>query len=242
MNITGEKCHYREGKSIAIMQPYFFPYIGYFQLIKAVDVFIIYDDVNYINKGYINRNSILVNRQAHKITLALLGASQNKLINEIEISNNGSKILKTIEMAYKKAPFFNEVFSILNNIFTNKEKNLAKFIGDSLQVITSSLGLSANFLYSSEIEKNNTLTAQYKIIEICKKLGITTYVNAIGGQQLYDLVTFKKHNIDLFFIKSQSQQYKQFKNVFVPNLSIIDILMFNERSHILSMLEQYELL
>src|SRR3990167_1351073 len=239
MDIKGEKCHSYGAKSIAIMQPYFFPYIGYFQLLKAVDFFIIYDDVNYINKGYINRNSILVNMQAHKITLALLGASQNKLINEIEIGDNASKILKTIELAYKNAPFFSEVFPILNNIFMNKEKNLAKFIGNSLRVIASSLGLHTNILYSSEIEKNNTLSAQYKIIEICKKLGISIYINAIGGQQLYDPTAFKNQNIDLFFIKSKPQQYKQFKNTFVPDLSMIDIMMFNEKPYILNMLEQY---
>ncbi len=234
-------CYSEIAESIAIMQPYFLPYMGYFHLIKAVDIFIIYDDVNYINKGYINRNSILVNQQPHKITLSLLGVSQNKLINEIEIGNNATKLLKTIEMAYKKAPFFNDIFLILNNIFSNKEKNLAKFIGHSLQVIAHSLGLKTNFLYSSEIEKNNALTAQYKIIEICKKLSAKKYINAVGGQQLYDQATFKKENIDLFFIKSRLQPYKQFKNTFVPYLSIIDTMMFNDNFHILKMLEQYEL-
>ncbi len=116
---------------VAIMQPYLFPYIGYWQLIKAVDTFVIFDDVNYINKGYINRNSILISGKSQKFTLELVSASQNKLINEIEVGNNSKKLLKTIEMAYKKAPYFYDVFLMIEDILNNKEKNLAKLKGYS---------------------------------------------------------------------------------------------------------------
>lgn len=242
MDMIGEIPNSNQAKSIAIMQPYFFPYLGYFQLIKAVDVFVIYDDVNYINKGYINRNSILLSGQSHKITLALLGASQNKLINEIKISNNAKKILKKIEMAYKKAPQFNEIFSMLKNILLHEETNLSKFIGYSLQVISNYLELNTKLLFSSEQEKDNALRAQAKILDICKRMEISTYINAIGGRELYDKATFKKQNLDLYFIKTRPQQYKQFSNEFVPNLSIIDVLMFNQKELVIKMLDQYELI
>lgn len=224
------------------MQPYFFPYIAYFQLICAVDMFVIYDDVNYINKGYINRNSILMNGVAHQITLSLSGASQNKLINQIEMYDNAGKILKTIEMVYKKAPYFNAVFPLLHKILITPEKNLSKILQNSLEIISEYMGLKTNFVLSSGIEKDNTLKGGDKLIEICHKLNMTQYINSIGGQALYDKPTFKQKNIDLFFLKTLPFSYQQFNHVFVPNLSIIDVLMFNEKEQLLRGLQQYELI
>lgn len=223
--------------TVAIMQPYIFPYIGYWQLINAVDTFVIYDDVNYINKGYINRNSILVNGKSQQFTLELIGASQNKLINEIEIGKNSKKLLKTIEMSYKKAPYFETIFSIIEDILNQEEKNLVKVIGYSLQKIA----IDTKFIYSSHIEKDNTLKAQDKILDICNKLEATTYINAIGGKELYSKVMFKDNKIDLNFLDIELIEYKQFKNEFVPYLSIIDILMFNSKDDIKNMLNRYEL-
>ena len=237
------KCEYAKGSnSIAIMQPYFFPYIGYFQLIQAVDLFIIYDDVNYINRGYVNRNSILVNGVAHQITLALSHASQNKPINKIEIDSNANKILKTIEMAYKKSPQFENVFPMLRDVLLTTEKNLAKMLSSSLQVITHYLGLKTKFVLSSTIDKDNTLKSGDKLIEVCRQLGISNYVNSIGGQVLYDKSFFKQRNVDLFFLKTLPFTYKQFNNTFIPNLSIIDLLMFNEKEQLLHALQQYTLI
>lgn len=228
--------------TVAIMQPYFFPYIGYWQLINSVDTFVIYDDVNYKNKGYINRNSILVNGKSQKFTLELVGASQNKFINEIEVRNNGKKLLKTIEMAYKKAPFFNEVFPLIKKVLNQKEKNLAKFIGYSLNLISKYLNISTKFIYSSDIEKNNTLKAQDKILDICKKLKATSYINSIGGQELYNKKIFKENGIELSFLESRLIDYKQFQNDFIPYLSIVDILMFNSKNNIKSIMKSYQLI
>jgi len=139
--------------TVAIMQPYLFPYIGYWQLIDAVDTFVILEDVNFINKGYINRNSILVNGKSQQFTLELISRSQNKLINEIEIGNNSKKLLKTIEMSYKKAPYFKTIFPVIEDILNQKEKNLAKFIGYSLQKVSSYLEIDTQFIYSSNIKK-----------------------------------------------------------------------------------------
>lgn len=228
--------------TVAIMQPYLFPYIGYWQLINAVDTFVIYDDVNYINKGYINRNSIIVNGKSQQFTLELIGASQNKLINEIEVGNNSKKLLKTIEMSYKKAPYFDIVFPAIEDVLSQKENNLAKFIGYSIQKISNYLEISTKFIYSSDIEKDNSLKAQDKILDICQKLNAINYINAIGGQELYDKEKFQAENIKLNFLETKTTEYKQFKNEFIPYLSIIDVMMFSNRDEIKSMLREYKLI
>ena len=224
------------------MQPYFFPYIGYWQLINAVDTFVIFDDVNFIKKGYINRNSILLNGKPHIFTLELIGASQNKLINEIEIGGNSRKILKTIEMSYKKSPYFYIVFPIIKDILDNKEKNLAKFIGHSLEKISNYLEMDTKFIYSSDIRKNNSLKAQDKILEIASLLKSTDYINAIDGQKFYDKERFSQENIQLNFLDTEITEYKQFNDEFTPYLSIIDIMMLNNIGDIKEMLNKYRLI
>lgn len=223
------------------MQPYLFPYIGYWQLINAVDTFVIYDDVNFIKKGHINRNLILSGGDEKRFTLELEGASQNKLINEINIGNSSQKLLKTFEFSYRKAPFFDNIFPMLSNILSQDEKNLAKFIALSLETISLYLNIETTLIYSSIIKKNNTLKAQDKIIDICKELNAARYINAVGGQNLYDKKMFEEHSIGLNFIETMPFEYKQFKNQFVPNLSIIDILMFNEVKDIKYMLNNFRL-
>lgn len=229
---------------IAIMQPYFLPYIGYFQLINAVDVFVIYDDVNYIKKGWINRNTILVNGKGFLFNIPLQEISQNKIINQISIEENSNwkkNLLKTIALSYKKAPFFAEVFPIVENIILQEEKNLAKFLTYSLREICNFLSISTSIVNSSEIEKNNDLKAQNKIIEICKIKEADSYINAIGGTALYDKGAFKKSGLSLNFIKPKAIIYPQFKNEFIPWLSVIDIMMFNSPEQIKNFLMQYDL-
>lgn len=227
---------------IAIMQPYLFPYVGYWQLINVVDKFVIFDDVNYINKGYINRNKILVEGKPYQFTLELIGASQNKLINEIKIGQNSNKILKTIEINYKKSPYFKNVFPLIKDIFHQKEKNLAKFIGYSLKKITDYFEIDVSYIYSSDIAKNNNLKNQDKIIDICKILKAKEYVNPINGLNLYDRKMFIQKNIKLSFIKTKKVEYNQFNYKFVPYLSLIDIMMHNNKNVISNMLENYRLI
>jgi hypothetical protein len=226
---------------IAIMQPYLFPYIGYWQLINAVDKFVIFDDVNFINKGSINRNKILVQNKTHQFTLELVGASQNKLINQIQIGNNSNKILKTIELNYKRSPYFKNVFPLIEEIFNQKEKNLAKFIGYSLKKISYYLEIDVGFIYSSDIEKDNNLRNQDKIINICQMLNATHYINPINGKELYDKELFLKKDFELNFIQTKPFKYRQFNSKFISSLSIIDIMMFNNIDNIKSLLNFYEL-
>ena len=228
--------------TLGIMQPYLFPYIGYWQLINAVNTFVIYDDVNFIKQGYINRNSILTNGKSQQITLELIGASQNKLINEISVGNNKNKVLKTIKQNYSKAPYYNEIIIIIEEILNNEEKNLAKFIGFSLMKISNYLGINTKFMFSSDIEKNNDLKAQEKVLEICKILQANKYINAIGGQELYSKAIFRKNKMELNFLKTKLVEYKQFNYEFVAYLSIIDVLMFNDKKKVIHYLNDFELI
>lgn len=227
---------------LGIMQPYFFPYLGYWQLINAVDTYVVYDDVAYIKGGWINRNNILVNEKANLITLSLENSSSFKNINEINIIKNGKnaeKIVKTIQMAYKKAPFFNQVMPILENLLLKNDK-IANLNYNSILEINKYLKINTNIILSSSLSKDNSLKAQDKVIHINKLLGSDTYINAIGGQELYDREEFKREGIELKFLKMNDIKYTQFKNEFVPNLSIIDALMFNSPEQIRVMLTEYK--
>ena len=230
-------------KKIAIMQPYFFPYIGYWQLINAVDIFVLYDDVNFIKKGWINRNNILLNKSKHLITIPLLNVSQNKHINECIISDDDkiiNNIIKTINLAYRKAPYYNLVFPTLEKIIKTKG-SISNLVLKSVLWIKEYLNIDTEIILSSSIGKNNELKGQDKIIEIVKKINGNHYINAIGGQELYDKEIFNNNEIKLNFIKMKEIKYKQFNNEFVPNLSFIDVLMFNSPEEIKNMLGMYEL-
>jgi len=227
---------------LAIMQPYFFPYIGYWQLLSAVDTFVIYDDVTFIKQGYINRNYILVGSKTQRITLETIGASSNKMINEVQVGNNTKKIIKGIYQAYVNAPEYERIFPLIQMILAYPEKNLSKFIGNSIQKISSYLELNTKILYSSNLEKDNKLKAQAKILNICRSLNASHYINAIGGLKLYTKYNFQKEKIELSFLKTKLTKYKHLENEFIPYLSIIDVLMFNSVEEVKEMLDQYELI
>lgn len=228
-----------------IMQPYFFPYLGYWQMILTADTFVIFDDVNFIKRGWINRNNILINGSAHLISLPLLAASQNKHIKDIWVTDSlkdKEKLLKTIEVAYKKAPFFNDVFPIVYDTVLSKDNNLARLLRNQFESVFNYLDVKAKVLFSSDIDKNEDLRAQDKIIDICKRLNTTHYINAIGGTDLYDRQAFANEGMKLSFIKMRPIDYKQFNNEFVPNLSFIDVLMFNSRRDVGLMLNEFDLI
>ena len=227
---------------LGIMQPYFFPYIGYWQLLNFVDVYVVYDDVNYIKGGWINRNYILSNKKKLLLTMPLKQASSNKLIKEIEIENDLNKILKTICQSYSKSPYFNCVYPLIEDIISVSERNLALFLLNSIQKISSYIGIKTKILLSSQIEKNNSLKGQDKVLEICAVMGADMYVNALGGTNLYDAAVFKKYNIDLCFLKAIGVEYKQLSGYFEKNLSIIDIFMMNSPDDIANQLLMFDLL
>jgi hypothetical protein len=226
------------------MQPYFCPYIGYFQLLKLVDKFVIYDDVNYINKGWINRNNILVNGNKFLFQVPLIEASQNKKINTIEIVVDEkwkNKFLKTLAHSYKNAPYFIDVVSLIEDMFNTNYKLISEINYHSIVKICEYLDIKTEILSTSSIFDNHDLKGQYRILNICKKLNSKHYINPIGGVDIYDPVLFEENGIKINFITHKDIIYKQFNNLFVPNLSIIDVMMFNNKEEINILLDQFNL-
>ena len=227
---------------IAIMQPYLFPYIGYWQLLHAADVFVVYDDVTYIKGGWINRNNILMGGQRRLFTIKLDGASSYRLIKDIAILDTFSDFVKTLRQNYSKAPFFKDVMDLVERLIDFEKTSLSAFIANSISTICDYLGIGVKLLTSSDIEKDNSLKGQAKVIEICRILGAGEYINAIGGTELYDASTFAENHIELKFLKTNFVPYKQYKNEFIPGLSILDVMMFCSVDEIRDMLDDYELI
>ena len=231
---------------IAVMQPYLFPYIGYFQMIKAVDKFIFYDDVNFIKQGWINRNKILVNKKEFLFTVPLQKANsfcliKDTLINEKLYDGWKIKFQQTINQNYKKAPYFDVIVNLIHQVLDQGCKTISELAIISTVVISKYLKLETEFIISSEKYHNQEFDRLERLLDICKIENATQYINAVGGQELYKKEDFLAEEIKLNFIKSNFIQYKQFENDFVPWLSVIDVLMFNSVSDIHVMLDKYNL-
>lgn len=230
---------------IAIMQPYFFPYIGYWQLIHSVDKFVIYDDVNYIKGGWINRNRILVNGIPQMINLRMYKASSNKLINEIELLNDNvytAKLIKTIESNYKNAPYFEDVINIIVEILSYNNMNMAEYLHNLIVIICDYMKIDTEIIVSSSMLKDNSKKGQEKVIDICKTLYASEYINPIGGIELYSQNRFNEDGIKLYFLRTDEVIYKQEEDIFYPWLSIIDVLMYNSIDDIAKILNKYTLI
>lgn len=225
---------------IGIMQPYFLPYIGYFQLINYVDVFVVYDSIEFSKKGWINRNRILKNGTDDYITLPLKKGSDYLNINERELSdafaNERTKMIRRISELYRKAPEFSNVFPLFNEILSFEKSNLFEFVYHSLQKITDFLGMQEKLVISSEVKANHDLKSPDRIYDLCKELKADTYVNPIGGLEMYNQAEFAAEGLQLQFLKPKLVEYRQFNHDFVSGLSILDVLMFNDRCTILHML------
>lgn len=229
---------------IAIMQPYFFPYLGYVQLMNAVDRFVFFDDVNFIKRGWINRNSILTPSGPQRITLSVQKASQNRRINDHLLGEGREKLVKSIELAYGKAPHFLETMPFLEECILYEEENLSAYLEHSLEKLASLLGMSTRFSRSSDIEKpDGGLKAEELILHICSELDATHYINPEGGRDLYEAASFAERDMELSFLYYQSVDYPQFKKdaEFVSHLSVIDALMFTGVEGTKKLLSSYEL-
>lgn len=220
--------------SLAIMQPYFLPYIGYFQLIAAVDEFLIYDNIKYTKKGWINRNRFLLNDKDAFFTLPLLKASDDLDVVERNLADvfNRKKLLNQFRGAYGKAPQFEAIFPLLERIVAFEDNNLFRYIHHTVAEICAFLGIDTPITISSAVAIDPDLKGQDKVLALCKAQGAQTYINPIGGTELYDRSAFAAQGVDLKFIKALPFEYEQFGNTFVPWLSIVDVLMFNPRDQI----------
>jgi hypothetical protein len=221
---------------LAIMQPYFFPYIGYFQLINAVDEFVLYDNIEFTKKGWINRNRILVNGKDSFITIPLKSDSDYLDINRRRLVATWPKeresILNRITEYYRKSPYFDSAYPVISRCLLHEENNLFRFILNSLALLNEYLGIMTPFLISSTLPIDRDLKADKKVIAICRARQAGVYINPIGGTELYKKDIFRKEGIKLFFLQSHDVQYDQFGNEFVPRLSIIDVMMFNSPGRI----------
>ncbi len=231
---------------LAIMQPYIFPYIGYFQLIYSADRFIFYDDVNYIKQGWINRNKFLVGRKEHLFTVPINKISSFVRINETEINKKQYKVLrnklfKTIEISYKKAPFFADIFNLIHGVFIEDPTLISELAVQSVITVAKYLEMSTDFVLSSDIYENSELSGQERVLDICRKESADVYINPIAGRELYSKEKFVESGIHLNFLKPMMINYKQFKDDYIPWLSIIDVMMFNPVDQIHNFLKNYEL-
>ena len=221
-------------KKLAIMQPYFFPYIGYFQLIAAVDVFIIYDNIKYTKKGWINRNRILQDQTDKLISLPLKNASDHLAVCQRELAENfdAKKLLNQINSAYLHAPYFSHTYPLLVSILQYSDHNLFHFLHNSVISICRHLGITTTIIPSSSLAIDHGLKGQDKVLALCQAMRASHYLNAIGGQELYAKADFLAHDIALQFLQSERREYQQFSAAFVPWLSIIDVMMFNSPDEI----------
>lgn len=227
---------------VAVMQPYFFPYLGYFQLINCSDKFVVYDDVNFIKSGWINRNRILINGVPRYFTVSLKKASPNKLINEIEVSLDTNKLLKTLKLSYKKAPYFDSIYPIVKKVLTSGLSTIDELATLSLMTVSNYLEIDTEFIISSKkFPQSKDCDRADRLIEITKSCGCRSYVNSEGGKKLYSKDYFLSKGISLSFLNSKLKPYQQFGDEFHKGLSIIDVLMFNSCQDVKTMLENYKL-
>ena len=232
------------------MQPYFFPYVGYWQLMNAVDKYVLMDDVCFIKRGYINRNRILCNGAPVFFRIPVHKISQNKLICEHTIGLDEkeiNKLLRLLYCSYKKAPNFDKTYNLIKEILeyglTEEGRNLSTFLENANRKIAHALGITTSIYSASrDIKLDSSYKKEYRVLETCKRLGATEYYNAIGGTSLYNQSFFRENGMNLRFVKTDpGLRYQQFEDEFVPNLSIIDIMMFCSDKEISSLLGQFSL-
>ena len=187
---------------VGVMQPYFFPYIGYWQLMNAVDRYVIYNDVNFIKGGWINRNRILSGGEPKFFNVPMLGASPNKLISEVKVNLNPKELERNLSIlynCYRKAPYYKQAMEPIRAALSCGKENLADYLAETIFQVASYLDIRTEFIISSDIPKDNSLKGEEKVLQICELLGADEYYNAIGGQTLYSRSHFQARGMDLFF-------------------------------------------
>lgn len=232
---------------LAIMQPYFMPYIGYFQLIGAVDKFVIYDDIQYSKKGWINRNRILANGNAAYISLPLKKDSDYLDIRDRHLAESWfaerTRMLNKLRACYAKAPYFADVYPLLEKAILFESGNLFDFLHNAIRLLMERLDIQTDVVVSSSLAVDRELKAEARVVATCRAMEATEYLNPIGGVELYSKDYFERYGIELRFLKADDIRYPQLKNAFVPSLSIIDVLMFNSVSDAKRMIrEDYTLI
>ncbi len=210
------------------MQPYFLPYIGYWQLISAVEKIVIYDNIKYTKKGWINRNRFLQNDKESIFSVPLKKDSDYLNIAERRIADNFKRndLTNQLREAYRKAPYFKSFMPILADIINYKTDNLFEYILNSIKEITKIFEIKTEIIISSSVNCDHTKKSKEKVQEICAAINAKIYINAIGGIDLYSKQNFETNKLKLLFLKTKIVPYKQNAQTFIPNLSIVDLFMF----------------
>lgn len=233
-------------RTVAIMQPYFLPYIGYWQLMQAADVFVVYDNIEYTKKGWINRNRMLCNGQDRVFTLPLrkdhdsLHVCQRYLSDTFE--KERGRLIRQFDSCYRKAPCVSAGMGLLRKCLHYENQNLFNFIFNSIELVKETLGLRAELCISSTLDVDPALRGEDRVLRTCQALGADTYINPIGGQMLYSKSRFQERGINLYFQNVLPYTYEQGGGSFVPHLSIIDVMMFNDLPAIQVLLGKMELI
>lgn len=233
--------------TLAIMQPYLFPYIGYFQLMHAAERFVVYDDVNFMKQGWVNRNRILVGGVPHLFTLPLADASAFNTIDKLAVDHAGygrwcSKFFSTLKQAYARAPYCSAVIDLVERVFVPGTPMLTEVLLSSLYEVRNYIRAKAEVVPTSRAYGNHGLSGKVRVLDICSQEQASSYVNAIGGMELYDKAEFRAQGIDLHFLRTRPIAYKQGRHSFVPNLSILDVLMWNPPEQVAEWLGEYDLI
>lgn len=227
-------------KKVGIMQPYFMPYIGYFKLINFCDEFVVYDNIKYTKKGWINRNNLLINNESKLFSIPLLKDSDFLNISQREVSSTfePEKLLNLVSSSYSKSPEFSNVYTLLKNCLFYESNNLFDFIFYSINEICNYLNIKTKLHISSNIDIDHNLKSADKVLSLCKKLNATSYINPIGGLELYDKEYFKKEGVELFFLENVETEYQQFSKNYVSSLSIIDAMMHLTKKDLMHRIEE----
>lgn len=223
------------------MQPYLFPYIGYYQLVFQADCFVFLDDVNFIKGGYIARNRIRgINSEPVGFFVGVEKQSQNRSICDHTFVVDCRKATASIAFSYTKAKNFKRVMPMVNKVLCSEERNVAKLTAKSIKTVLEYLGKEQRFIFSSEVGNPNSLRGQDRIVDLCKRLGATEYTNPTGGSNLYHHEAFAREGIRLGFIKMLASDL-EFEGRDYSGFSIIDVLMHCPDDTISEMLRAYEI-
>jgi hypothetical protein len=224
---------------LAIMQPYFFPYIGYFQLLNAVDKFVFYDDVNYIKSGWINRNRLYLSGAIRYITIPLTAASSFEKINRTRVRSGddwSAQMLSVIHQSYAKAPYYRSVANLVEEVLNSHDGYISTLARNSIIAVTNYLEIKKDYCASSTIYENHELRSADRVLDICKKEKASQYWNLPGGRDLYNPEFFKNEAVELQFVDVAITPYQQLASEFLPGLSILDVLMFNDKEAVRKMI------
>jgi hypothetical protein len=231
----------RAARSVAVMQPYFFPYLGTYQLAQAVDAFVFFDDVAFIKKGYIHRNALLGPGGPQPFTLPVRDVSQNRTIAEHSYAGDWRPFLATLQQLYRRAPMFDAVYPLVESVALDPDENVARKNALSFTRVFAYLGLARDWAFASRHALPPGLRAQARILALCEREGAGTYVNAAGGRALYQPEAFAAAGVALRFISNEAPPYPQGRDSFTPNLSMIDLLMHCPPEAVRRQLEQHRL-